>query len=110
MCPPFTADEEHHLPNVLSAPRFATYLRETGNDRTRALHLYHWNLQVSAAFMVPLHVLEVALRNAIVEAIEAVHGGTCLGHKASSVRYRTRAVRHTAPNETSKAAQDSNPL
>ena len=76
MYPPFTADEEHHLPNVLSAPRFATYLRETGNDRTRALHLYHWNLQVSAAFMVPLHVLEVALRNAIVEAIEAVHGGT----------------------------------
>ena len=33
-----------------------------------------------------------------------------LGHKASSVRYRTRAVRHTAPNETSKVAQHSNPL
>lgn len=76
MYPPFTSDQEHHLPNVLSAPRFATYLRATGNDRTRALTLYHWNLQVSAAFMVPLHVFEVTLRNAIVEAIEEVHGGT----------------------------------
>ncbi len=76
MYPPFTPDEEHHLPNVLSAPRFATYLRATGNDRTQALSLYHWNLQISAAFLVPLHVLEVTLRNAIVEAIENVHGGT----------------------------------
>lgn len=72
---PFTPDEEHHLPNVLSAPRFATYLQASGNDRTQALRLYQWNLQVSAAFLVPLHVLEIALRNGIVEAIEAVHGG-----------------------------------
>ena len=75
MYPPFTDDQEHHLPNVLSAPRFATYLKSAGNDRTRALDLYQWNLLVSAAFLVPLHVLEVSLRNAIVEAIEAVHGG-----------------------------------
>lgn len=75
MYPPFTPDQEHHLPNVLSAPRFATYLRSTGNDRTRVLNLYHWNLHVSAAFMIPLHILEIALRNAVVEAIEAVHGG-----------------------------------
>lgn len=75
MYPPFTPDEEHHLPNVLSAPRFATYLRASGNDRTQALRLYHWNLQVSAAFLVPLHVFEIALRNGIVEGIEAVHGG-----------------------------------
>ncbi len=76
MYPPFTPEEEHHLPSILSAPRFATYLRETGNDRTRALSLYHWNLQVSAAFLIPLHVVEITLRNAIVEAIEATHGGT----------------------------------
>lgn len=76
MYPPFTHDQEHHLPNVLSAPRFATYLRYADNDRTRALNLYQWNLQVSSALLVPLHVLEVALRNAIVDAIETVHGGT----------------------------------
>jgi len=75
MYPPFTPEQEHHLPNVLSAPRFATYLQATGNGRTHALNLYHWNLQVSAALLIPLHVLEVALRNGIVEAIETVHGG-----------------------------------
>lgn len=72
---PFTSDQVHHLPNVLSAPRFATYLKARDNDRTKALDLYHWNLQISAAFYIPLHVLEVATRNAIVEAIELVHGG-----------------------------------
>ncbi|MEZ5685055.1 MAG: hypothetical protein R3D78_03790 [Paracoccaceae bacterium] len=60
---------------MLSAPRFATYLRATAGDRTRALELYHWNLQVSAAFLVPLHLFEVVIRNAVVEAIDAVHGG-----------------------------------
>ncbi|KZY34494.1 hypothetical protein A3731_40680 [Roseovarius sp. HI0049] len=75
MYPPFTPDQEHHLPHVLSAPRFATYLRAAGHNRTRALELYHWNLQASAAFLIPLHVFEVVLRNAIVEAVEARHGG-----------------------------------
>lgn len=74
--PPFSQDQLHHLPNVLSAPRFATYLQARGGDQADALALYRWNIEVSAAFLVPLHVLEVTLRNAIVEAIEGVHGGT----------------------------------
>lgn len=71
---PFTPDELHQLPDVVSAPRFATYLREVGNDRQRALQLYEWNLIVSAAFIVPLQVCEVAARNGIAEGIERVHG------------------------------------
>lgn len=74
--PPFSPNQLHRLPNVLSAPRFATYLQARGGDRARALALYRWNIEVSSAFLVPLHVLEVTLRNAIVEAIEGVHGGT----------------------------------
>lgn len=74
--PPFSPDQLHHLPNALSAPRFATYLQARGGDRADALALYRWNIEVSSAFLVPLHVLEVTLRNAIVEAIEGVHGGT----------------------------------
>jgi hypothetical protein len=70
----FTADELRELPVVISAPRFATYLRASANDADRALELYHWNLEVSAAFIVPLQVCEVAVRNGVVEAIEAVHG------------------------------------
>lgn len=45
----FTPAELHELPSVISAPRFATYLQATGNDRARALGLYKWNLDLSAA-------------------------------------------------------------
>jgi hypothetical protein len=73
---PFTPAELHDLPLVISAPRFATYLQATGNDRERALSLYEWNLTLSAAFIVPLQVCEVAVRNGVAEAIEKVHGAT----------------------------------
>jgi hypothetical protein len=73
---PFTPDELRDLPHVISAPRFATYLQATGNDRERALALYEWNLTLSSAFIVPLQVCEVAVRNGVVEAIEKVHGAT----------------------------------
>jgi hypothetical protein len=70
----FTADEQTDLPIVISAPRFATYLRATANDVEAALSLYHWNLEVSSAFIVPLQLCEVAVRNGVEEAIELVHG------------------------------------
>lgn len=70
----FTPDEFRELPHVISEPRFATYLRATGNDRAKALALYEWNLDLSAAFIVPLQVCEVAVRNGVAEAIEAFHG------------------------------------
>lgn len=72
----FTPAELHDLPGVISAPRFATYLQATGNDRAQALALYEWNLDLSAAFIVPLQICEVAVRNGVTEAIEEVHGAT----------------------------------
>ena len=72
---PFTADQIHHLPHVLSAPRFATYLQAENNDRARALKLYRWNMATSAAFAIPLHLLEISSRNGVVQGIEAIHGG-----------------------------------
>lgn len=71
---PLTQDELHHLPDVISGPRFGTYLRARGNDRAAALMLYRWNLEVSAAFMGSLHLCEIAMRNGIADAIEAAHG------------------------------------
>lgn len=71
---PFTHDEIHNLPAVLSAPRFATYLSEKKGDKEAALKLYHWNLEVSSAFFVPLQICEVSVRNSIVAAIENVYG------------------------------------
>lgn len=71
---PFTQDELHALPTVFSAPRFATYLAETQGDKVRALELYQWNMEVSSAFLAPLQMCEVSVRNAIAEAIELTYG------------------------------------
>ena len=70
----FTADELRELPVVISEPRFGTYLAAAGEDVAGGLALYHWNLAVSAAFIVPLQLCEVAIRNAVVEVLERVHG------------------------------------
>tara|TARA_R110000824_G_scaffold13067_2_gene57008 strand:- start:1499 stop:2155 length:657 start_codon:yes stop_codon:yes gene_type:complete len=71
---PFTPQEITDLPNVFSAPRFATYLQAKNNVPEDALALYQWNLELSAAFIVPLQICEVAVRNSIADALEMVHG------------------------------------
>lgn len=63
----------------LSPPRIGTYeavLDATGAPITsqQALHLYAWNAQVSAAFLAPLHICEVVIRNAVSDALVAVYG------------------------------------
>lgn len=70
----FTPQEIADLEAVLSAPRFATYLRETDGDRHGAMELYCWNTNVSSAFYVLLQFCELAVRNAAVEAIEKEFG------------------------------------
>lgn len=72
---PFSTEEIKHLPEVISAPRFARYLQAKANHRENALELYEWNLEISSAFLVPLQICEVGVRNGVVEAIERVHGG-----------------------------------
>ena len=58
---------------VLSQQRFATYMRTSDKSESRALDLYQWNMKISSGFMVPLHVFEVSLRNAVAEAIDNTH-------------------------------------
>lgn len=70
---PFSKDQLTNIPHILSAPRFTTYLQHCNNDPTRALTLYQWNLELSSAFIVPLHLLEVSLRNAVVECLDQVY-------------------------------------
>ena len=62
------------ISRALSMPRFGRYLAETGGNATKALALYDWNARVSAAFLHPLHIFEVMLRNGVAAAIEAEHG------------------------------------
>jgi len=39
-----------------------------------AICFYEWNAEVSAAFLAPLHIFEVVLRNAVSEVLEHVYG------------------------------------
>lgn len=49
----------------LSNERFAPYLIKAGHDDTFAFNLYLYNARLSKAFLFPLHILEVSLRNRI---------------------------------------------
>ncbi|MFD7842578.1 hypothetical protein ACFV4K_06545 [Nocardia sp. NPDC059764] len=48
-----------------TVPRLAPYLRTALREDVPVVDLYVWNLQLSEAFYVPLHCLEVCLRNSI---------------------------------------------
>lgn len=67
------------IKDSLSAARIGTYENIVGGTASllqteKALRLYMWNAQISAAFFVPLHVCEVLTRNAISEVIATVYG------------------------------------
>jgi hypothetical protein len=49
----------------LGEPRFCAYLEETGGRHERAVALYNWNAEISAAFLEVIYHLEVLMRNAI---------------------------------------------
>ncbi len=70
---PFSQEQLSKIPAVISVPRFTTYLQHCNNDRNLALELYQWNIEISSSFVTPLHVLEVTIRNAVVERLENVH-------------------------------------
>jgi hypothetical protein len=63
--------DPRRLVKFISADRFATYESAIGGDVDLALRLYAWNIAVSSAFLGPLQVLEVALRNALHDALVA---------------------------------------
>ncbi|MCP2290297.1 hypothetical protein ACFYT3_09405 [Nocardia amikacinitolerans] len=52
-----------------AAPRLAPYVRAAQKEGVSVRSLYVWNLEVAAAFYVPLHFLEVSLRNALHEQL-----------------------------------------
>jgi len=49
----------------ITEPRLAPYLAASDGDLARALRLYDWNIELSAAAYEVLHRFEVSLRNAI---------------------------------------------
>lgn len=58
----------------ISAPRFGPYLSMAGRDERYALALYLYNARLAKSFLYPLHMAEVTLRNAIVDALATEFG------------------------------------
>lgn len=68
-----TKDQIAAVKSALSAPRISTYEFAAGtvdNEDPSALDLHLWNAQISGAFLTPLHICEVVIRNAIADALE----------------------------------------
>lgn len=49
----------------LGEPRFRAYLEAADDEHQRAVSLYNWNAEISAAFLEVIYHLEVLMRNAI---------------------------------------------
>lgn len=71
---PYNTHNVTALESLLSSKRFATYLKAAGFRPDFAFELYLYNARLCKAFLFPLHVVEVTLRNAIDEVLSSLHG------------------------------------
>ncbi|MCM2435970.1 CBS domain-containing protein [Agrobacterium rosae] len=71
----------------ISEPRFATYLAKGGNHEEYAMALYLYNARVAKAFLYPLNVAEVTLRNAVDGILVARFGASW--HQDATFRDQT---------------------
>lgn len=70
----YTVDACQSLEQSISPPRLARYLAASDQDKKAALELYRWNSELSQSMTFALHMVEVCLRNAIAESIQAAFG------------------------------------
>jgi hypothetical protein len=77
---------------AFSEERFARYLTVADGDEQFAWTLYEWGLDVSAAFHVPLHAVEITLRNSVFESIARVHGRNWLTSPAGTIWLRQSEI------------------
>jgi len=91
--PELTRDQITDMQTILSAPRFATYLRESSGDHEKAMALYCWNIKISSALFFMIHFSDLALRNGIVEVLEKEFGQNW---------YLNRGFCYTLPNNVGK--------
>jgi hypothetical protein len=62
--------------STLSELRLHRFLLAADGNRSRALRLYRWNAQLASAYWTPLHFMEVAVRNAVNDAMAESTGNT----------------------------------
>jgi Abi-like protein len=96
---------EASIERLLGPDRFAPYLAAAGN-RSDALRLYSWNAALAGAFLGPISMVEVSLRNAISGQLQSRFGNAWfddaafLGFDATS---RTRDNITTAKQRVARA-------
>lgn len=71
---PYAEADLDALKASLSTARFETYLNKAGRSEPFAFALYLYNARLAKAFLYPLNVLEVTIRNAIDESLVALYG------------------------------------
>jgi hypothetical protein len=64
---------ETEIERVIGDDRFAPYLTIAGS-RSDALRLYSWNAAIASAFLGPISMVEVGLRNAFSQGLRAAFG------------------------------------
>lgn len=110
MSPPSPPPAGPWVERWLSGPRHAVYLTATAGDQDRALALYEWNAQLSAALQRDLAHLEVGLRNAYDAALSSHWPDpphwTTAGAQVFAPVYRTRGRRRVDVNVKSREALD----
>ncbi|MBD8644146.1 hypothetical protein IFT63_11180 [Stenotrophomonas sp. CFBP 13724] len=64
------------LERLVSKARWSTYLHAAAMADTCPTLLYLWNMRLCGALLMPLHLVEILVRNAAAEALGAQHGPT----------------------------------
>ena len=70
----YSDDDGTKIKLSLSPKRLHPYLTKAGHNQTYAFNLYLYNARLSKAFLFPLHVLEVSLRNQINSIFVGLYG------------------------------------
>ena len=71
-----TDSQLEQVKQTLSTDRLSTYENAVNATKSSyyALDLYAWNAQISSAMLLPLHLVEVVIRNAVADALTQQYG------------------------------------
>ena len=105
----WTEDILNDLEASFSPERLSTYLTAAGGDRKRALQLYTWNTEMSAAFYGPLQGLEIALRNAIHQQLTRCYSAAWYDNPTVGLDLRGLERIAAAKTETARAGHEATP-
>jgi len=87
------------LRRAISADRFASYLRMSGQDDELACRLYLWDADIGVAVLRDIAIVEIALRNALAHQLESVLGSEWFNNPAMERDQRLVSARDRAIQE-----------